>query len=206
MPEDARFDEFPRLAVAGQHHVLRADLHETVRLRDRIGDAEGVFHLERHGLFDVDVLARSEGIDDVLGVPVFGGRDDHAVDVLLLQEFAVVAVAAHGEPLGLRRTVDPTVEVRFRDVRDRRHLHLLLVLLGEAHEGFDVAATHVADPDHRDAQRFVALDRHRCAYDGGFGHTGRIGGAARQRHGGETGGRVAEEVTTGGGRRNGVAG
>ena len=43
-----------------------------------------------HRFLDVDVLSRRERIDEHLFVPVVGGRDDHGLDILLIQELAVV--------------------------------------------------------------------------------------------------------------------
>ena len=48
------------------------------------------------GFFDEDVSVGFEGVDGVEGVPVVGRRDDGDLDVLLLEEFAVVFVFVRG--------------------------------------------------------------------------------------------------------------
>ena len=60
--------------------VLFAGLGDSAGLVDRVG----------HRLFAVDVLARLHGVDGHLGVPVVGRGDQDSVDVLAIEEPAVV--------------------------------------------------------------------------------------------------------------------
>ena len=73
---------------------LVADLHHAPRARALVGRAHplGVLHGERHGLFLVDVFARVERGREALGVQVLRRRDEHRVDVLVLQQTAVIGV------------------------------------------------------------------------------------------------------------------
>ena len=49
---------------------------------------------QRQRLLDVDVLAGVGRVDGDLRVPVIGRGDQHRIEVLLLEQLAVVAVAA----------------------------------------------------------------------------------------------------------------
>ena len=72
--------------------LLGADLDHALGL---LGDlAELLPLVDRQGqrLLAVDVLARLHGVDADLGVPVVGRADDHGVDVLAVEELAVVLV------------------------------------------------------------------------------------------------------------------
>jgi hypothetical protein len=66
-------------------------VNERGALLDGVGDR----------LFQVDVLARGDRIGGDLNVPVVRRRDEYSVDLLVVEDFAVVEVRC-GEPVGSR--------------------------------------------------------------------------------------------------------
>ncbi len=73
--------------MADLHGVLAAVFLESG------AHAFGVVHRERHGLFLVDVLAGRNRRGEVLAMQVLRGRDQHRVDILIVQQVAVVQVS-----------------------------------------------------------------------------------------------------------------
>ena len=70
------------------------DLHDALfaGVLVRGAHALGVVHGERHGLFLVDVLAGIERGGEALGVQVLRRGDQDGVDILVLQQAAIVEV------------------------------------------------------------------------------------------------------------------
>jgi hypothetical protein len=72
--------------------LLGADLHDAARLLGDPAERLALVDRQRQRLLAVDVLARLHGVDADLGVPVVGRADDDGVDVLAVEELAVVLV------------------------------------------------------------------------------------------------------------------
>ena len=72
-------------------HALAAHLEDAAGALLGLDHLRALVQLLHHGLLAVDVLAGVHGVDGDLRVPVVGGADDHGVDVLARQHFAVIA-------------------------------------------------------------------------------------------------------------------
>src|SRR5262249_42301492 len=72
--------------------LLAAGLQDAVELAHRVDHGRGLVGGQRQRLLAVNVLLRLAGIDGEDGVPVVGGGDDDGVDVVALEEVAVVVV------------------------------------------------------------------------------------------------------------------
>ena len=73
--------------IGGRLHAHGEDL---LGLLGRLGDAAGLVDRVGHRLFAVDVLAGLHGVDRHLGVPVVGRGDQDDVDVLVVEDLAIV--------------------------------------------------------------------------------------------------------------------
>jgi hypothetical protein len=69
---------------------VRADLDPPFRALRGVVEPEALLERVRHRLLDVDVLPRFHRVDGDRRVPMVRGRDDDDVDVLVLEELAVV--------------------------------------------------------------------------------------------------------------------
>src|SRR5664280_992144 len=149
---------------------LMADLHGMpagVLLESR-AHAFGVVHGERHGLFLVDVLATGDGGGEVLAVQMLRGGDEDGVDILVIQQAAIVQVGLSG-----RRDLLDIFQAARIDVGGADAIH---VLAGERLlQDFDTAR---ARTDDAEADTLVRAE----------------GIAGRQRAG-QTGSDMADEIT-----------
>ena len=95
----ARLDQLARLGVMWPRALLRARLHDAfVPARD-VDHPAPFAHEERERLFDIHVLARGAGHHGVQRVPMIGRRDDHRIDIAVLEELAEVGIAAGLGPM-----------------------------------------------------------------------------------------------------------
>ena len=117
---------------------LDADGHHALVLLDRLGHATGLVDRVGHRLLAVDVLLRLAGVDGHLGVPVVGRGDDHGVDVVVLQDLAIVDLGLLAAGLGLGVLAVAVVDVGHGD--DVDELPLLLHLEEVADVGLGAAA------------------------------------------------------------------
>ena len=81
--------------------VLRCctpDLHHAPRLPHGLDQGRPLLRARRHRLFDVDVLAGAAGVGGDARVRVVPGGDDHGVDVLAVEQAAVVGNCATSPP------------------------------------------------------------------------------------------------------------
>ena len=143
-----------------QHFLVTADLVAQLdRLLDRV----------RHRLFAVDMLARFERIAGDLGVPVVGRGDQHGVDIVTLEDFAIVAVTFRlRDRLGPRDS--PPINVADGDDLD-------VVGLGPLHQPGNVTGPLPADADHSHANAIIGADCRRRRQTGHRHGSGRRHGS-----------------------------
>ena len=105
------------------------------------------------GLFDVDVLARRAGHDGRQRVPVVRRRDDHRVDVLVVQQLTEILVAlGAGAAVGLR-----PLDARLVDVGNGHQLRFFdLFEVGDVPQP-DQAAADEADLDAVVGAQYAAI-------------------------------------------------
>ena len=72
--------------------LLRADLKHAVGLARTLTDLLAFVDGERERLFAIDVFAGTHGVDGDLGVPVIGRDDGDHVDVVAIEQLAIVFV------------------------------------------------------------------------------------------------------------------
>src|ERR1017187_10299374 len=163
------FDGVPN-RTAGGPLLAQAQGQPAVVVLKSGAHAFGVVHRERHRLFLVDVLAAGERGGEVLRVQVLRGGDQHRVDILVVEQVAIVEVG-----LGVRRDLFDVFQAAGIDVGGADALH---VLAGQRLlEDFGAAGARTDDA------QADAL-------------TGAEGVAGGQRAG-ETGSYVADEITAG---------
>ena len=146
-------DHSHRAQLAGSHdipafdeEVVAAALH--AHLNDALGSAFGVHQFGAllrgvaQRLFDVHVLARRQGIQHHLGVPVLGGGDQHRLNVFVGQQLLVIAVDPGMRAGGLRRGGYGAFQVRLVHIANRADAHGG-VLLESGHD--DRAPASAAD-------------------------------------------------------------
>src|SRR5262249_3535345 len=121
----------------------------------------------RQRLLDVDVLARVAGVDHLQGVPVVGRRDDHGVDILALEQPAIVA-----KLLRLAAALlGGGVHVRLVGVADSGGLAILLL---EEDVWHLIAA--IAQANEAEAHAFAGAEHARGGHSGGHAADGGAGG------------------------------
>ena len=115
MADLARRDHLVGLAPDRVGGRLDADGEDLLGLRLGLGDPPGLVDRVAHRLFAIDVLARLHRVDRHLGVPVVGGADHDGVDVLAVEEPAVVLgdllLVVDIEPAALGRRVEAAGEL-----------------------------------------------------------------------------------------------
>src|SRR5436853_410292 len=77
--------------------------YDPPRLLGRLHQQQCLFDGERQRLLAVDVLTLAHGVDGAEGVPVVRRGDQDGVDVLIVVQFAEVAVGAGLVAVGLER-------------------------------------------------------------------------------------------------------
>ena len=121
----ARTDDLHRLLVVLAAVLLRADLHDAMVLLGGLNHGAAFTDGVRQRLLNVHILAGLAGVDRGQGMPVLVGRHDHRLDVLDLEQFAVVMerldLLAAGQFASCRR---PRV-VHVRDGNDAHARQLL---------------------------------------------------------------------------------
>ncbi len=90
--EPAAADERDRLEEPARElrPLLRSDLEDAVRGRQRVADQPTLGDRARHRLFAVDVLPRPDRLDSHFRVPVVGRADQYGVDIGSGEQVAVV--------------------------------------------------------------------------------------------------------------------
>src|SRR5262249_15619841 len=85
-----RADQLACLLPLGLAAALCSELHDAAARLRCVADPEGVLETPREGLLDVDVAAARERGERDFGVDVVGRRHDDRVQVLALEQAAVV--------------------------------------------------------------------------------------------------------------------
>src|SRR5208282_2037034 len=75
-------DDFARLFVLVAGDPLAAYLNDAVGATRCLDDFGAIFDILGHGLFDVDVLAGAERVENDGQVPMIGSGDSNSVNVL----------------------------------------------------------------------------------------------------------------------------
>ena len=99
LAELSRTNPVPGLLLNARADALRADLHELATALDGGGDGVTFIDAVGQGLFAVDVLARVEGLDHVLFVPMIRRSHGNHVDAGVGQHFLVAGIDL-GPPVG----------------------------------------------------------------------------------------------------------
>ncbi len=104
--------------------LLGADLDDPAGLLGDLAELLALVDGQRQRLLAVDVLARPHGVDADLGVPVVGRADDDGVDILAIEELAVVLVDV-GLPLADATVGLGLLGVALVDVADGQEVAVL---------------------------------------------------------------------------------
>ena len=139
VPGGQQFHHFLEVRAAAP---LRAHLHHALVAPRGGGHPAALLDEQRHGLFDVDVLARGAGHDGLQGVPVIRRGDDDGVDAHVVQHLPEVGVAfGRGAAIGLR-----PLDARLVDVADGRQFGVFLLFEIRDMPQADQAAADKSDP------------------------------------------------------------
>ena len=84
--------EFPRASEGFPAHGLDPHLNHTIRSFHGAAHTARMVGIEGHGLFLIDVFACLNGGNEVEGMLVLGGRDEHGIDGLVVEQTAKVGV------------------------------------------------------------------------------------------------------------------
>ena len=142
VPEPSVLDVLNRPLEVRARALLRSDLHDPVVAPRRFHRQPALADVVRRRLLHVHVLARVAGIDGHEGVPVLGGADDDGLNVLVLEQLAVVAIHLRLPAGGL----EAILHVRLVDVADGDHIHVRL-----RDESPFVRCSLIPAPDEADA-------------------------------------------------------
>ena len=93
-------EDFSRLGADDGTDALRSDLHDLARFFCGGDHFNAVGGGVRHRLFAIDRLARADGIDDDLLVPVIRHGGENAVDLFVVEKLFVFS---RGEEIRLSR-------------------------------------------------------------------------------------------------------
>ena len=102
-------NQFLGLREADRAPSLATDLNDPAILAGRLDDLESLLDLMSHRLFAVDVFTSVTGVHDDLLMPVIGHGNDHAINVLVVEQ---VPVATRGGHRLARRCADDLVGER----------------------------------------------------------------------------------------------
>ena len=155
--EFARLHQFTAAHRDGRAAQLRADLDDDARGFRGLVRPVQLANVDRHRLFDVNVLARARGRLEVGGVPVIGRGNEHRVHIREAEQFvhAPALLRVGSEPLlRLRRRILPC---HAPGVVDGDHFQVLFlrVITHAGHLGADAA---VATPDDADPNAVVGAE------------------------------------------------
>ena len=127
VPKVARLDryQFPNPAganqlagplIMGPGTLLRADLDHSLVSPRRRNHPAPFAHEQRQRLFHIHVFSRRAGQHRHQCMPVVGRRDDHGIDIFVLEQLSEVAVPSDGTANQVRRPFHSR-PIRFGDLR-----------------------------------------------------------------------------------------
>ena len=154
-------DQPPRYSGLFPGEVLSSDLQAHVGVRrHHLLDPEGVGQSQGHRLLEVDIFARGNRIDRMLGVPVLRAGDQHAVDIVPRQKIRVVPVCVdHDTTLALGGRADRFIQAGFAHVGKGNNLHVCLAALDLPQCGAEMTASHSSGADEAHADGIVRTER-----------------------------------------------
>jgi len=115
--EPARLHQFASPDDVRHAPLLHADLHDPRMLGERIEDDFIFRHVVRERLLDIDILAGRHGRHGDRDMPVIGRRDQDRVNVLVIEQTAIIAVDSR---LGIGELAR-LVQVRLIDIAQGSH-------------------------------------------------------------------------------------
>ena len=99
--------------------LLRPDLHHAAVPECNVNHPSPLPDEQRERLLDVDVLARGAGQHGHERVPVIRGRDNHRIDLPVIEQGPKVGMPAR-LAAGKRKPFVATAAVHLRDAQERR--------------------------------------------------------------------------------------
>lgn len=90
LAQAAAANNFARHAIHRHRPLLRADLQHAVVVSHSVDQGSAFVDVKREGLFGVNVFAGLAGVNAGNNPLKFAGRDDHRVDVLAIEQPAIV--------------------------------------------------------------------------------------------------------------------
>ena len=162
----------PPARIGGRLH---AHCKHLPRLLACLGDATGLVDRVRHRFFAVNVLAGLHGVNRHLGVPVIGRRDQHDVDVFVIEDLAIIlrhsilVFALPIQPAFLGRIVEPATSpfpssplstCHLPNVANPDDVDRLLLLIFHLEQNAEMLLGSAARAKDRDIDLFIGpLDR-----------------------------------------------
>ncbi len=148
-------DQLAHFLIMGDAPLLHTDLNDLPRASLGGDDRCAFGWIMGEGLFDVDILSRFAAVDGHWHVPVVGAADQHGVDVLAIEDLAIML---GGESLGIGQLLRG-VQVRVINVADggdpdagnlrkRFHQHPAPEAGGDAAHGHGVVGREPERPFH----------------------------------------------------------
>lgn len=173
LADDAALQHGERLGVDLHAALLQADLNDPAGAARGFDDLPAFGRGVRERLFDVDVAARFASFDGHAGMPMYRCCDQDDVDVLAVQQAAVVAERGGRRGVALMEESLRGIEAGTVDVAKRRDVD------GEFEQGGqERVAAASSGADDTGAESFIGVE------DAGEGRGGEgESGAAREGHG-----------------------
>ncbi len=95
LAQPARLVDLRSLLVHDVAHALAARLEDALALLHRCNHGHPISHVVRHRLLAIDVLARSEAIQNHMLVLKIGNRHDHGVHIFAVEQGTVIPRGGH---------------------------------------------------------------------------------------------------------------
>jgi hypothetical protein len=108
--------------------LLCAGLYDALAGFDGFDEWRAFFNRMSDGLFDIDILARVDGVGGHLGVPVVRAANDDGVNILVIEQCTVIAIL-----FGVGRVLDGIAHARRIHIANGGEGHVR-ILLGVSHQ------------------------------------------------------------------------